>query len=115
MRDFKPSFPYTTAIEVFTPTKTTVKGVAKKAYPKEGFVVNCSFRTFGGTDSERDGVYSVIDTATVETWFRPDIKPDCRIKVLDTGDLYEIIGKPENINMRNQFLSFKVRGVEGGA
>ena len=113
-RDFKPSFPYSTAIEVFAPTKTTAKGSAKKTYPKTGFVAYCSFRTFGGTDLQRDGVYSVIDTASVETWYRPDIKSDCRIKVLDTGDFYEIIGKPENINMRNQFLFFKVRAIEGG-
>ena len=51
----------------------------------------------------------------IETWYRPDVTAKCRIKVMQTGDVYEIIGKPENINMRNQYLKFKVQAVEGGA
>ena len=57
----------------------------------------------------------VIDTAYVETWYRPDIKSDCRIRVMETGKVYEILGEVENIDMRNQFAKFKVRAVKGGA
>lgn len=115
MSDFKPNFPFSTAISLLIPEYTYVKGVKKKTYPASGIALNCSFKTYGGTESNVNGLLSVIDTATVETWFRPDIKPDCRILILATGEVYEVIGKPENIDMRNQFLRFKVRAVEGGA
>lgn len=115
MANFKPSFPYSTAVELLIPTYTTQKGVQIKIFPIKGIQINCSFKTYGGTETTTNDVYTVVDTANVETWYRPDIKPDCRIKVLETGDIYEIIGKPENINMRNQFIKFKVRGIEGDA
>jgi len=114
MADFKPSFPYSTAVELLVPTYAEVKGVTEKAVPDEGIKLNCSFKTYGGTETTENGVYALIDTAQIETWYRPDIKADCLIKVLETGDVYEIIGKPENVNMRNQFCRFKVRAVEGG-
>lgn len=115
MRDFKPSTPYTVRAELLQPTISTSHGVPVKTYPASGTPFNCAFRTFGGTENVENGVYSIIDTATVETWYDPNFKADCRIKVSSTESIYEIIGKPENINMRNQFMQFKVRAVEGGA
>ena len=115
MADFKPSFPFDTAIHLLIPTITKVKGVNKKTYPATGELLNCSWKTYGGTEKITNDVLTVIDTALVETWFRPDIKADCRVVLLATGEVYEIIGKPENIDMRNQFVKFKVRAVEGGA
>ena len=112
---FKPNFPYSTAIELLTPTYEVVKGVRKKVYPSEGVSLNCSFKTFGGTDTEVNGVYSVEDTANVETWYRPDITSECRVVLLATGQAYEILGSPENIDMRNQFCTFKVKAIKGGA
>lgn len=115
MKDFKPSFPYSTAIELLIPTYSKNKGVTSKSFPNKGIQLNCSWKTYGGTETTNNEVYTIVDTANVETWFRPDIKSDCRVKLLATGDVYEILGKPENINMRNQFIKFKVRAVQGGA
>lgn len=115
MAEFKPAFPYSTAVELLIPTYTTKKGVTTKTFQTTGVRINCSFKTYGGTETTTNDVFSVIDTANVETWYRPDIKPNCRIKILQTGEVYEIIGKPENVNMRNQFVKFKVRGIEGDA
>lgn len=114
MKIFTPSFPYSTAMELFTPQYVSVKGVTQKIYPENGIVIYCSFKTFGGTENTENGLYSLIDTATIETWFRPDIKSDCLLKDTD-GKTYEIIGIPENINKRNQFLKFKIKSVRGGA
>lgn len=114
-RHFKPSTPYSTAVELLIPTYSTVKGVPVKTFPQQGIQINCSWKTYGGTEANTNELYMVIDTANVETWYRPDIKSDCRIKVLATGDVYEIIGKPENIDMRNQYIKFRVQAVEGGA
>ena len=116
---FKPATPYTTAIELLIPTYSTSFGVPSKTYPAQGLRLNCSFKTYQGTsrgtEAERNDVFVVLDTATVETWFRTDIKADCRIRVLATGKEYEIINEPENIDMRNQFLKFMVRAVDGRA
>ena len=115
MTAFKPSFPYSKAVELLIQTYTTVKGVPTKVFPSKGIQINCSWKTYGGTETTNNDLYTIVDTANVETWYRPDIKSDCRLRVIETGDVYEILGKPENIDMRNQFLKIKVRGVHGGA
>lgn len=118
MAAFKPSLPYTVPIELLIPTYVTSKGVKTKEWG-EGIRLNCSFKSFGGTESvrrlenESDGVLVVFDTAVVETWYRPDIKADCAIRLLESGELYEIIGHPEDIDKRHQFVRFKVRAIEG--
>ena len=115
MAGFKPDLPYTTAIELLIPTYTVKKGVRVKTFPDEGIRLNCSFKTYGGSEYTVNGMYAILDTAWIETWYRPDIEADCRIKVLQTGRVYEIMIPPENVNMRNQFSRFKVKAIEGGA
>lgn len=115
MADFKPLLPYTVPAEILQPEYTTIKAVKKKTYPDSGERINVSFKTYGGTESESNGIYTVLDTANIETWYRPDIKSDSGIKILQTGAVYEVIGEPENINMRNQYLKFRVQRVKGGA
>ena len=116
-RNFAPSAPFNVRFMLLKPSYSSVAGVAKKSYPKpdDGEPFNGSFRTFGGTELDSNGVYTIEDTATIDTWYRPDIKVDCRVYVCDTAQTYEIIGTPENIDMRNQFLGFKVRRVGGRA
>lgn len=94
-----------------------IKGSKKKKYPdvEDGDMFKGSFKSYGGTESTENGILSIIDTATIETWFRPDIKSDCMIVLPESGAKYEVIGEPENIEMRNQILKFKVRRVKGGA
>ena len=104
-----------------------IKGVNKKEYPtvdeslsvkdKNNNSVNLffgSFKTYGGTEKTVNGVYSIEDTANIETWYRPDIKANCRV-ALESGEIYDIMGEPEDINRRHQFLKFKVKRIKGGA
>lgn len=109
---YRPNEPFNTALELYNPTYTTVKGVSVKSYELVG-VINCSFKTYGGTESVENDVLSVIDTAQVVSWYRPDIKSNSQVKL--GNKTYEVIGEPENIDMRNQYIKFKVRGVKGGA
>jgi hypothetical protein len=97
-----------------TPTVVTTKGSSKKTYPTYGDLIYCNFRTFGGTEVKSNDMLSIENTAVIETWYRPDIKADCRLKSID-GTLYEILGTPENIYLQNQYLKFKVRAIKGGA
>ena len=114
MTNYRPSEPFNVPMFVFIPVVITVKGSSKKTYPISGELIYCSFRTFGGTETTSNGVLTIEDTAVVETWFRPDIKSDCILEDVN-GIRYEILGTPENINMRNQILRFKIRVVKGGA
>lgn len=104
-----------------------VKGVTKKEYPtieealeardKNNNSINLffgSFKTYGGTERTVNGIYSIEDTANIETWYRPDITSNCKIARANDGAIFDIINEPENINMRNQFLKFKVKRVKGG-
>jgi len=110
---YRPSEPFSTPVELLNVIKTeTVKGVDKKIYPDSGDLIYCSFKTYGGTETTVNGVLTVIDTANIETWYRPDITTASRIKL--GNKVYEVIGTPENIEQRNQFLKFKVRSVRGG-
>jgi SPP1 family predicted phage head-tail adaptor len=109
---YRPSEPYCTPVELLNPTYETVKGVTKKVYPEKGELINCSFKTYGGTETTTNDQLTVVDTANVETWYRPDITSASQIRL--NGKKYEVMGEPENIEQRNQFLKFKVRSVKGG-
>ena len=113
MTTYRPSSPFNVAAFLMVPTTTNVKGVIKKTFVKSANPFFCSFRTFGGTEKTVNDVIVVEDTATVETWYNPCITSDCNIEV--SGKQYEILGTPENIQMRNQFMLFKVRAIKGGA
>lgn len=111
---YRPNSPFTVPMFLLIPTTTTAKGSTKNTYPKTGVQINCSFRTFGGTEKTVDGVITVENTAVIETWYRPDIKSNCELEDVD-GLRYEILGTPEDIEQRHQFLRFKVRAIKGGA
>lgn len=117
MANYRPNLDNMIPLFLLIPTYSTVSGVEVKSYPswENGSLFYGSFKTYGGTERDVNGLYSIIDTAVIETWFRPDIKSDCRIGVPSTGAIYEIINEPENVNMRNQFLKFKVKRFKGGA
>lgn len=114
---FRPSTPYTTRLVVLSPETKKVAGVVGKVMPalSEGFPINASFKTYGGTETTVDGLYAIEDTATVETWYRPDITAGKVLAFPDSGALYEIIGEPEDINLRHQFMRLKVRRYKGKA
>lgn len=114
MADYKQNAPYTTPFFLLVPNGyKTIKGVRVKDFRKESEPRYCSFRSFGGTEKVVNDVIVVEDTAVIETWYDPIIKAGCKIQVDELQ--YEILGRPENINMRNQCMLFKVKCVEGGA
>ena len=126
MRNYRIEIENPIPLIILTPEWVNSNGVNRAKYPsiekalelldENNKSVNLffgSFKSYGGTEKDVNGVYSIEDTANIETWYRPDIKSDCRIGVMNTGAIYEILGEPENINMRNQFLKFKVKRVKG--
>ena len=103
-------------MKLLKPTYTREKGVPTKTFPDPADVTEVffgNFRTYGGTEHMSNDVYMVFDTGTIRTWYRPDITSDCRIYLCDTGETFEIVSRPEDINMRHQFLNFKVKLIGG--
>ena len=105
----------TTPLKLQQPFGATSYGVNVKTYKDVDGVIMANFKTYGGTETTKNGVLSVEDTAQVVCWYRPDIKANCRIVVQTTGEVFEVLGTPENIEQRNMFLKFKVRRIKGGA
>lgn len=121
MKEFKPSLPFNVSFVILAPTTKNVSGVLKKTFPTieeavrtESNIFYGNFKTYGGTERDVNGIYSIEDTANVETWYRPDITSNCRV-ARDDGAIFEIINEPEDINRRRQYLKFKVRRIKGGA
>lgn len=113
MGEYRPKEAFTTTLELWNPAEAKkVKGVPVKDYKMSG-IINCLFKTYGGTETEKNGLLSVVDTANVETWYRPDITAASRVMLGEK--VYEVTGEPEDINQRHQYLKFKVRRVKGGA
>ena len=105
----------TTPFMRLVPTENRVHGVTVKTFEPDGIVRFCNFSTYGGTEQTVNGVLAVENTAQIVTWFEPDITSADRIRILETGADYEIIGEPENIELRRREMQFKVRRVNGGA
>lgn len=119
MAEYKPRAPFTTPLYLRTPETQSALGVRTKTFSAvaDSALIYASFKTYGGTETTVDGVYSIRKTADVETWYRPDITSDCCISLAEdaTGALYEIKGDVEDIDQRHQYMKFKVERVKGGA
>jgi head-tail adaptor len=105
----------TTAMRLQLPTINTEYGVSTKVWRDSSLVIQCNFKSYGGTERINNDMLTVEDTAQIVCWFHPDIKSECRLVRLSDNAVFEILGEPENIEMRNQFLKFKIRRVKGGA
>ena len=112
---YKPSAPFAVPMKLLVPQETSSYGVATKTFSAVATsdVFFGSFRTFGGTEAYKDNVLTLVKTGVIDTWYRPDIKADCRIYLCDTGDEYDIISDPEDIDFRHQYMRFKVQKVGG--
>lgn len=111
---YRPQKPFNVGFMLLNPTYKKVQGKVIATYPEESTnIIYASFLTFGGTESEVNGVLAIKDTADIETWYRPDIKSDSHLKRLDDSKEFAIMGEPEDIEFRHQFLKFKVERLKG--
>lgn len=93
-----------------------VNGVSKPIYKEaENSLIYCNYKSYGGTEKTVDGRYVIEDTATITTWYRPDIQSDCLLVRLRDNAQFEILNEPENIEETNQYLRFKIKRIKGKA
>ena len=106
-------FPFRVHYRVQNPTIRRVNGVDHKEYEDAGEIF-AGVKTYGGTESNLNGVRVVKDTAVLHTWFNSFCNTDSRL-IDDAGGVWSIITPPEDIDASRRFLSFKIERVEGGA
>lgn len=104
-----------TPFSLLIPKTEKHNGIVRKAYEPDNITRLCNFSTYGGDEREVNGVIAIEDTATVVTWYDPQIQSGCAIRLLESGKDYEIISEPEDIELRHQEMSFKVKRIKGGA
>ena len=106
---------FTTAVKLQKRITTKVSGALEYTYEDATDpILNCSFKTYGGTETIVNGSLVLLNTATLVTWYRQDIQAADRILLIQDNSGWEVIGEPENIDMRNQYLILKVRKISGG-
>lgn len=109
------------ASRMFTPAKILFcevvnnKGFTEKNFMEDENIFFIAFSNFQGTEKIIDDVLFVEDTAKICMPFVENFSSANRIKLLDENSEWEILGTPENWNMQNLFLLFKVRRIKGGA
>ena len=120
-RSFQPAAVFSQPLVLLIPTFERIHGTPVKKYPAiadavdDGRLFFGSFKTYGGTDRTVNGIFSVEDTAIIETWYRPDITSECAIGIPETGEIFEITGVPEDIERRHQYLRIRVTAYKGDA
>lgn len=117
MARYKPAKEFNTPMLLYTITGyEKAMGVTKPVHAAEGILFYGSFATYGGTERAVNDIVVVEDTATVETYYRPEFTAASRVALADNpGKVYEIVGEPENIEQRNLYTKMKLTRVQGGA
>lgn len=54
-----------TPVKLLTPTYTAYNGVETKAYPVDGDLIFVNWKTYGGTETTVNGVYSILDLSLI--------------------------------------------------
>lgn len=107
---YKPNLPYHITARWLIPSVEKVNGVNKFSY-SDGELFGCHMKSYGGREETVNDVYRVVEQWNVETYFNPNITEKYRIRLSD-GSEWKVLAKPENVEMRNQFMLFKIERVD---
>lgn len=108
------NFPFNVRYRLLKPVYERINGVMQVSYDmdSEPEYIFCSVRSYGGTERTINGEWSIRDTLTVQTYYRPDITAQSAI-MDESGAIWRMLNTPENVDMKNKFLQFKVERVKG--
>lgn len=106
-------FPFRSHFKVYTPSYEKKSGVDAKSYSLSGEIF-AGIKTFGGTETEKNGVLVTVDTAVLHTWYTPILKSNSRLQA-DDGSFWDVITPPEDLDQAHRYIAVKVQKVEGGA
>ncbi len=71
------------------------------------------FKQKGSVEKLTNGLTIVVTTTTYTTWFNSTLEPSDILTI--NGVDYEIIGEPENVEMRGRYTILNLEKISGGA
>ena len=104
--------------EFVTPAKhkkaqsETVNGRTHKTYTEVG-TVRGKFKQKGTAETNANGLTVVNEKTSFITWFKPDFAAADILTI--NGVDFEIIGTPENVEMRGRYAVLTLERISGGA
>jgi hypothetical protein len=103
----------TTPISLIKQERVKDGGYTEIKESESSEILWCSWKSYGGTESDIDGLSLFQDTAKIECRYHPQIKQNDIVKNLLTNKKYQIISVPDDINQLHQYLQFKVKRLAG--
>lgn len=103
--------PFRTPFTLCRTESVNINGVEKEKYIPLG-VIYCSCKSYGGTEKQIAGLYAIEDTIVIQTYYRDDITA-YSVFIDNHGEYWKPYATPENIEMRNKFLQFKIKRITG--
>lgn len=97
--------------------KTTSKTVNNRTTKKlvEVGTVRGKFKQKGTAETNANGLTVINEKTTFTTWFKKT-NPFAAADILTIGGVdYQIIGKPENVEMRSRYVIITLEDISGGA
>jgi hypothetical protein len=103
----------TTPCKLQFPAEDRSSDITVTGFIDEGKIFLANFSTYGSSEQERNGIDVVEENTVLTTWYNPKIEAGCRIVRLTDGAAFDVVGEPENVEMRDMFSVVKVRRVRG--
>ena len=103
---------FVTPAEHKTAAVVEVNGHLTKQYNKVGNLRG-KFKQKGTVETAANGLTVVIDKTTFTTWYKSNVKAKDVLTI--NGADYEIIGTPENVEMRGRYMIINLEKIGGGA
>lgn len=93
-------------------TTETINGRTSKVYTEVG-TVRGKFKQKGTAETNANGLTLINEKTTFITWFKADFAAADILTI--NGIDYEIIGEPENVEMRSRYAVLTLERISGGA
>lgn len=93
-------------------TTSTVDSRSVKTYTEVG-TVRGKFKQKGTAETTANGLTLINEKTTFITWYKADFTA---ADILTIGGIdFEIVGNPENVEMRNRYAVLTLERIDGGA
>ena len=93
-------------------TSETIDGRSTKGYTEAG-TIRGKFKQKGTAETNANSLTLINEKTTFITWYKADIKA---ADILTIGEVdFEIVGQPENVEMRSRYMVLTLERISGGA
>lgn len=93
-------------------TSQMVNGRTVKAFAEVG-TIRGKFKQKGTAETNANGLTIINEKTTFTTWFKADL---IATDIITIGGVdFEIVGNPENVEMRSRYMVLTLERISGGA